>query len=316
MVLYSFHLFSGAGGGILADIMLGHIPIGAVEIEPYCREALLARQADLILPRFPIWDDVKTFRSDNSACSLFIERLVGMSEELVISGGFPCQDISVAGKGVGITGERSGLWKEMYRIVCEVRPRYVFVENVPALTRRGLDIVLGDLASIGYDAEWCVLGADDCGAPHYRKRIWILAYSRHLRGRSEEQGAIRESEKNELQCDTITGSSETRDARGLHIRHGRPFETEADTLWNCENVSNTISEHDDGTGYGTGEMCREPSRKTEVLGNSWWEVEPGIGRVVDGMACRVDRIRALGNGQVALCAAIAWQELLKRVKEE
>ena len=93
----------------------------------------------------------------------------------VISGGFPCQDISAAGKGAGITGSRSGLWKEFARIIGEVRPRYVFVENSPILTSRGLDVVLGDLATLGFDAEWGVLSAADVGAPHRRERVWIVA---------------------------------------------------------------------------------------------------------------------------------------------
>ena len=89
MGLYSFHLFAGAGGGILADSLLGHTTIGAVEIEEYPREVLLARQVDGSLPRFPIWDDVKTFRHDNPETRAYIERLREVSQELVISGGFP-----------------------------------------------------------------------------------------------------------------------------------------------------------------------------------------------------------------------------------
>ena len=94
----------------------------------------------------------------------------------IISGGFPCQDISTAGKGAGITGTRSGLWFEYARLIGEIRPRYAIMENVGALTRRGLDRVLGSLAEIGYDAEWSDIRASDVGAPHRRERIWIVAY--------------------------------------------------------------------------------------------------------------------------------------------
>ena len=177
MELYTFHLFAGAGGGIIADGLLGHRPVGAVEIEEYPRKVLLARQLDGSLPRFPIWDDVRTFRSDNPATGNYIERLRGIAGNLAICGGFPCQDISAAGKGAGITGERSGLWVEMARIIGEVRPRYAFVENSPMLTVRGLGVVLGDLAAMGFDARWGVLGAADVGAPHLRERIWIVADS-------------------------------------------------------------------------------------------------------------------------------------------
>jgi len=176
--LKSFHLFAGAGGGILADELIGHTPIGAVEIEEHPRAVLLHRQADGSLPRFPVWDDVTTFRSDNPDTAGFIDRMREVRGELVVAGGFPCTDISCAGKGAGIEGEQSGLWREMARIVGEVRPRFVFVENSPMLVSRGLTTVLGDLASMGYDARWGVLGADDVGAHHKRKRIWIVGHAK------------------------------------------------------------------------------------------------------------------------------------------
>jgi DNA (cytosine-5)-methyltransferase 1 len=164
--LNTFHLFAGAGGGILADLLLGHNPIGACEIEPYPRDVLLARQRDGHLPAFPVWDDV---------CTLDGNPWRGTVD--VLCGGFPCQDISAAGKGAGITGERSGLWKEYARLIGEMRPRFVFAENSPLLRTRGLGVVLEDLASLGYDARWGVLGARDVGAPHKRDRMWVLAYA-------------------------------------------------------------------------------------------------------------------------------------------
>lgn len=163
------HLFAGAGGGILGGMLLGHTTVCAVEIEPYPRKVLLQRQRDGILPRFPIWDDVTTF--DGRPWRGLVD---------VVCGGFPCQDISAAGKGAGLSGERSGLWAEMRRIIGEVEPRYVFVENSPMLTLRGLGVVLGELAEMGYDARWGVLGAIDAGAPHERERIWILAHSNQM----------------------------------------------------------------------------------------------------------------------------------------
>jgi DNA (cytosine-5)-methyltransferase 1 len=157
-------LFAGAGGGILGGHLLGWRTVAAVEIEDYPRRVLLQRQADGLLPRFPIWDDICTF--DGKPWAGKVD---------VISGGFPCQDISAAGKGAGIDGERSGMWGEMARIICEVQPRFVFVENSPMLTSRGLGRVLGDLAKMGFDAKWGVLGADAIGLPHHRERIWVLA---------------------------------------------------------------------------------------------------------------------------------------------
>jgi DNA (cytosine-5)-methyltransferase 1 len=157
-------LFAGAGGGILGGHLLGWQTVCAVELDAYAATVLAQRQNDGCLPIFPIWSDVTTF--DGTAWRGLVD---------VVSGGFPCQDISSAGTGKGITGERSGLWKEFARIIREVRPRFVLVENSPVLTSRGLDVVLGDLAADGDDAEWMVLSAADVGAPHLRERIWILA---------------------------------------------------------------------------------------------------------------------------------------------
>jgi len=157
-------LFAGAGGGILGGRLHGWRTVAAVEIEDYPRSVLLQRQADGILPRFPVWDDVCTF--DGRPWRGKVD---------VVSGGSPCQDISAAGKGAGIEGDRSGLWGEFARIIGEVRPRFAFVENSPMLVVRGLDRVLGDLAEMGYDAEWGIVGAHHTGAPHKRDRIWIVA---------------------------------------------------------------------------------------------------------------------------------------------
>ena len=172
-------LFAGAGGGILGGKLLGWRTVCAVEWEPYPASVLCARQNDGLLPPFPIWDDVQTF--DGKPWRGIVD---------VVSGGFPCQDISAAGKGAGIDGERSGMWGEMARIICEVQPRYAFVENSPMLTSRGLGRVLGDLAAMGFDAKWGVLGADSIGLPHRRERIWVLATNscyKHVERRSNKK---------------------------------------------------------------------------------------------------------------------------------
>ena len=157
-------LFAGAGGGILGGKLLGWTTVCAVERDAHSAQLLAQRQNDRILEPFPIWSDV---------CSFDGKPWRGAVD--VVSGGFPCQDISTAGKGAGIDGERSGLWAHMARIIDEVRPVYAFVENSPALTSRGLGTVLGDLASIGFDAKWGIFRASDVGFPHKRDRIWILA---------------------------------------------------------------------------------------------------------------------------------------------
>tara|TARA_R110000824_G_scaffold197027_3_gene380317 strand:- start:3212 stop:4030 length:819 start_codon:yes stop_codon:yes gene_type:complete len=262
-------LFAGAGGGILGGLLLGWRTRCAVEIDSHARRVLLARQRDGMLPRFPIWDDVQTF--DGNPWKGHID---------VISGGFPCQDISAAGTGAGITGKRSGLWGEMARIVGDVLPRYVFVENSPILTSRGLGVVLGDLASLGYDAKWCVLGAHHVGAPHKRNRIWILATH------TERLNALEQP-----QLEFWRGSSVD------VARNGGE-----------KQVANAISERL--------ERLQPPRTTTEAINrsgdgsdSSWWEVEPDVGRVADGVANRVDRLRAIGNGQVPAVAALAWETL-------
>jgi DNA (cytosine-5)-methyltransferase 1 len=181
--LFTIHLFSGIGGGILGDLLLGHVPICAVEIEPYPRRVLLQRQLDGILPVFPIWDNIETFRHDNPETAEFFQRASAVRSRLCIAGGFPCQDISSAGKGKGITGPKSRLWKEMARIIGEIRPAFAFIENSPNLVVRGLDRVLCDLAEMGYDAEWAVVSARDAiwnqacpSVDHERKRTWIRAH--------------------------------------------------------------------------------------------------------------------------------------------
>lgn len=164
-------LFAGAGGGILGGHLLGWRTVCAVERDAYAAQVLAQRQNDGILPPFPIWSDV---------CSFDGRPWRGIVD--VVSGGFPCQDISSSGKKRGLAGERSGLWMEMARIVREVGPHYVFVENSAELLHRGLGDVLGDLAGMGFDARWGIIGGAECGAPQGRSRIWIVANA-HCLGR-------------------------------------------------------------------------------------------------------------------------------------
>lgn len=158
-------LFSGIGGFSLGlERTGGFETVAFCEIEPFCRKVLNKHW-----PKVPIYEDVKTLTAEQL-------RADGIAVD-VICGGFPCQDISVAGKGAGIEGERSGLWSEYARIIGELRPRYVIVENVAALLGRGLDRVLGDLAALGFDAEWHCIPASALGAPHERNRVWLIAYT-------------------------------------------------------------------------------------------------------------------------------------------
>jgi len=377
-------LFAGAGGGILGGHLLGWRTVCAVEWEAYPASVLCARQNDGLLPPFPIWDDVQTF--DGKPWRGIVD---------VISGGFPCQDISAAGKGVGIDGERSGMWGEMARIIHEVRPRFVFVENSPMLTSRGLGRVLGDLASMGFDARWGVLGAADIGANHQRDRIWIvsrwkgdLPHAQHDRIRWWEQqqksvkethGEIANTNCNGLQIPTNKCELESQGINQLQIEQSRNTSHVANSrcqLWDEGNSGDVDTQEEIGTsspifnqsgGQGCGEdqvdysMCERlegnnnikkssngiqpmpgkrcdevpdsssvrsqgqgkyeqssnsaKSRKWEtvepIYGRSpdFWAIEPNVGRVANGVADRVDRLKAIGNGQVPLCAATAWRIL-------
>jgi DNA (cytosine-5)-methyltransferase 1 len=257
-------LFAGAGGGLQASEMLGWRTVCAVEWEPYPASVLCARQNDGLLPTFPIWDDVQTF--DGKPWRGIVD---------VVSGGFPCQDISVAGKGAGITGDRSGMWGHFARIIGEVRPRYAFIENSPALAYRGLGAVLRDLAAMGYDAEWGVLGANDVGAPHKRDRIWILAYSK------------------ELQCNG--GDNDT------GIGMGRGQVSESGDCGRPKDVANTNSIN--------GRPGANRQNRQETYHGDWWEAEPAVGRVANGVELGVDRLKAIGNGQVPQCASEAFRRL-------
>ena len=160
-------LFSGIGGFSLGLKKAGGFTtVCYCEIDQACQQVLYGLMLDGALDTAPICTDVK--RLDGAPWAGRVE---------LICGGFPCQDISAAGLRAGIDGERSGLWREIARLVRQVRPRYVLVENVAALLGRGIDVVLGDLAALGFDAEWGVLGADDFGATQHRERVWILAYA-------------------------------------------------------------------------------------------------------------------------------------------
>ena len=283
-------LFAGAGGGILGGKLLGWTTVCAVEWEPYPASVLMQRQNEGILPPFPIWDDVQTF--DGKPWRGIVD---------VVSGGFPCQDISAAGKGAGIDGERSGMWAHMARIIGEVRPRFAFVENSPMLTSRGLGRVLGDLAAMGYDARWGVLGAHHAGAPHKRDRIWIVANAERAQANGQ-RGAD--------QCGRLAVG---RDKQAAQREDGPAG---ADCANGCgEDVADADVSQREGT--------RQPIGGTEkyaesLPSSSWWRQDPAeapesdVGRMAHGVAARVDRLKAIGNGQVPAVVRLAWEILSKK----
>jgi DNA (cytosine-5)-methyltransferase 1 len=311
-------LFAGAGGGILGGHLLGWRTVCAVERDAYAASVLAQRQNDGHLPPFPIWSDV---------CSFLGHPWRGLVD--VISGGFPCQDISAAGKGAGIGGKRSGLWSEMARIIGEVRPRFVFVENSPLLVSRGLGLVLADLAGMGYDASWGIVGADDAGAPHRRKRIWIRGEladadscgsdknrsTSQLRASGTEQppanpwdagtgqrGKVSWWDQDPADVADATGGEDLGRERGImeSPECGRAgFDASPDS--GGEDVGDSYS-IDGWTGAG-----RPNGAKADDA--SFRPTEPRLGRVAHGVSHRVDRLRAIGNGQVPAVVRLAWEAL-------
>ncbi|WP_397452496.1 DNA cytosine methyltransferase [Pseudomonas sp. NA-150] len=300
-------LFAGAGGGILGGVLLGWRTVCAVERDAYAAQILAQRQNDGLLPSFPIWSDVRSF--DGKPWRGLVD---------VVSGGFPCQDISAAGHGAGIAGARSGLWGEMARIVGEVRPEFVWVENSPLLVGRGLAVVLGDLAEMGYDARWGVVGAADLGAPHQRDRIWIVA---NTNGPRESQPTWCEQER---RLGPVEYRQAMADADSIAGQQGwtdhpteKPRRRNADRGSGSQNMADTGSQHGEGLVPGSAEtqVRRRPVQRPPGScrhGFGRWPTEPGMGRVAHGVAHRVDRIKALGNGQVPRVAAATFKLLLEQ----
>jgi DNA (cytosine-5)-methyltransferase 1 len=299
-------LFAGAGGGILGGKLLGWRTVCAVERDAYAATVLAQRQNDGLLEPFPIWSDITTF--DGRSWNGIVD---------VVSGGFPCQDISAAGKGAGIEGDRSGLWVEMARVIREVRPRFAFVENSPMLTSRGLGVVLGDLAEMGFDARWGVFGAVDAGAPHLRERIWIVADAcgGRCRGPREGQGEQPRGAKVVGAGEAMAypyGEGELQPQGGQRKEwrragdcccaladpagFGQPRSRQPEQ--SCHSAAHRDGEADQPLDGGEGDI-------------SWWEFEPALGRVAHGVDHRMDRLSALGNGQVPAVAALAWRTLTR-----
>lgn len=297
-------LFSGIGGFELGFERAGMRVSWQVEQDAYCR-AVLAHH----FPDAARYEDVREVGIDN------------LAPVDLICGGFPCQDLSSAGRGAGIDGARSGLWSEFARIVRELRPRYVVVENVPALlTGKGkrwdrgpIGRVLGDLAEARYDAEWACLSAREFGAPHLRKRVWIVAYP----ARDAEAGAASEPR------------AERQRARAGGQRSGAADLADTDTERQQGGAGELgppgRGELEDGGGAGgelpDAEGSGREARGADRLGEDqppegpsrpgWWSAEPGVGRVADGVPHRVDRLAALGNALVPQIAEWIGRRILE-----
>ena len=269
------HLFAGHGGGLLADLILGHSPRVAVEWDSCACQVLRERAKDGWFPDLQVWEgDVRLFDPSEYAGSVDI-----------IHAGFPCQDISNAGTKAGVGPEtRSGLYREVLRIAGMVRPKQLFLENVSAIVSGGLETVLADLIALGYESEWLCIRASDCGANHHRDRWFLLANSqssgdrrdaRELQGEDEQKAAQRQEER---VCKSHDASEVLADTDGAQRQRNQ-----------C--TKRIESEHSD------------------IGGSGWWEVEPELGRVADGIPNRVEQLKGYGNAQVPLQAATAYRLL-------
>ena len=390
-------LFSGAGGGLLGTKLLGWRSVGYVEWDGYCQAVLEARICDGVLDFAPIFGDIRAFLRDGWA-----DRYRGLVD--VVTAGFPCQPFSVAGKRKACGDERN-LWPETAEVLQRVQPAFALLENVPGLLsarsadgRHYFGTVLGDLAALGFHAEWGVLGAADVGAPHLRKRLWILAHAaRDLRSkrsacgaerqrawtggeslayaaepgsqvrpdgaglrqraaveRGGTQGALPDAERDGLRLERERereqrgepGSAELgedvrpdadrgrREERWLEMRSGErgasggePDGLRARGWWNGPDVDNANGERSAHGGEGEagswqlGGRAGDGEAAGAAGGGSWWERDPAdegpelesfVGRVAHGVAYRVDRLRALGNGQVPAVVVRAWRVLAER----
>ena len=224
----------------------------------------------------PIWDDVTTFEG---------RQYQGIVD--IIYGGFPCQDISVAGNGKGLEGKRSGLFSEIVRLCSEIKPRFIFLENVPAITSRGGARVVREIASLGYDCRWCVISAASVGARHLRKRWFLLAYSQSQRLQERGQSCGEEKGQSLLAC------------------HG---ENDGDTTNKPSEQANKSSESilpkRDTWGEPSGFYRPFESRE------HWQETVDTICRSSDGVSNQVDRMRALGNSVVPFQVKKAFKILM------
>ena len=285
MTLKLIDCFSGIGGFSYAAEKLvgGFKTVAFVECEPFCQKVLKKHWSNV-----PIYDDIKTYKPEPYSAE-------------VICGGFPCQDISVAGQGKGITKEtRSGLFYELVRVIRLVRPKFIVLENVAAIINNGLGIVLGELAQAGFDCEWACIPASALGACHQRDRWWLVAYPNDNGSSSTKKS--RSFEK------TNGGAEERQNETGKSQRSSQSRNSEVVQLDVAYPSSDRLQ----------GQIRPRLSRQTWTqkdsrrLDSNWrlYESEPVLRRGDDGLSNRMDRLKCLGNSVVPQVAAIPLQRVL------
>jgi DNA-methyltransferase (dcm) len=313
-------LFSGIGGFSLGlERSGGFETVAFCEIEDFPRRVLAKHW-----PKVPCYHDIRELTADRLAAD-------GIAVD-AICGGFPCQDISNAGKQAGIEGERSGLWSEYARLVGELRPRVVFVENVSALLGRGLDRVLGDLAALGYDAWWDCIPASAVGAPHRRDRLWLVAYPERFtvdeqhkpdvfRRRPDKAKQAGLGSGNVAHPSFVTKREPTDSPNAFSARRktrhefsdGRKYVADAFST-RLEGQSGSMDVEREEPGRHPPQPDGSASSQSLCSGgdrSEWWATEPDVGRVAHGVPDRAHRLKALGNAVVPAIPELlgrAWME--------
>jgi len=299
--------FSGIGGFTLAGEMLGGFEtVSFVEREPFCQKILHKHW-----PHIPIHNDIRTF-----------EPRMGAAD--VICGGFPCQDISLAGKQAGIKqGTRSGLFYELLRVVCLVRPRFVVLENVAGILSNGIDVVLGELSKAGFDAEWSCIPASAVGACHQRDRWWLVAYpsSKRCDRKEEEVFAGR---------DTITGNDfANTTSEQCNVRQSANTKKQTRVAGEFGNSNGTSASNTNNSGSQRLRDKLELQQSSRQIQAAWchqprmpepdWRrfvSKPVLRRGDDGLSGRVDRLKSLGNAVVPQVAQIPLARVLQLANEQ
>ena len=279
--------FAGIGGFSYAahELVGGFKTTQFVEIDPFCQKVLKKH-----FPKVPCHDDIKTFTA-----------FPGQFD--VITGGFPCQDLSVAGKKAGITKQsRSGLFYELIRVIRLVRPKFVVMENVAAILNNGLDIVLGELSEAGYDAEWSIISASSLGAAHRRSRWWCVAYTNDYGSSSSSINEVNDetdssSQKRQNQVSESSGSSQSSDSRIVRSLKGNVTDSNSEGL-----QRKILSKMESGIWSAKHTRRLDPNWRSYVS-------KPILPRGSYGLSNRVDRTKALGNSIVPAVAAIPLQRV-------
>lgn len=269
-MLNGLALFEGIGGITLA-LKPWVRPLAYCEIDRYAQAVLFSRMARNEIYYGPVWPDIRTLTGE--VCPPAID---------IITGGFPCQDISAAGNGAGLEGERSGLFFEIIRLCRDIRPRFVFLENVPAITTRGGVRVISEFAALGYDCRWTIVSAAEVGAPHLRERWWLLAHS------NGERGRIKQVCKPECESSTVAIDNGAKKYVSDSSGAGSQGWMQPESAWQALRQL---------TGSDTQEWPQGIP-------------QPSLSRGHDGLQNRVDRIRGLGNAVVPLAAQTAFKRLM------